>query len=104
MAEEKFNPQDKGGSNLPKGKNSKAKFSFYWIYAGLLLVFIMTYIVNWEGGTSKKTTWGDIKGMLESGDISRIVLVNKETAEIYLKAEIQGNKGEGAGKRASLYL
>jgi ATP-dependent metalloprotease FtsH len=87
MAEEKFNPQDKGGSNLPKGKNNKAKFSFYWIYAGLLLVFIMTYIVNWEGGAAKKTTWGDIKGMLENGDINRIVLVNKETAEIYLKPE-----------------
>jgi hypothetical protein len=87
MAEENFNSQEKGGSNLPKGKNNRAKFSFYWIYAGLLLVFIMTYIVNWQGGTAKKTNWGDIKEMLENGDVSRIVLVNKETAEIYLKPE-----------------
>lgn len=87
MAEENSNSKEKGGNNLPKGKNNRAKFSFYWIYAGLLLVFIMTYIVNWEGGTAKKTNWGDIKEMLTNGDIARIVLVNKETAEIYLKPE-----------------
>lgn len=87
MAEENFNSQEKGGSNLPKGKNSKPKISFYWIYAGLLLVFIMTYVVNWQGGTAKKATEGDVKEMLENGDISRIVLINKEIAEIYLKPE-----------------
>lgn len=87
MAEENFNSQDKGGSNLPKGKNTRAKFSFYWIYAGLLLVFMLTYIVNWEGGAAKKTTWGEMKEMLENGDISRILLVNKESAEIFLKPE-----------------
>jgi ATP-dependent metalloprotease FtsH len=87
MAEENFNQQDKGGNVSPKGKNNRAKFSFYWIYAGLFLVFILTYFVNWEGGTAKKASWGEIKEMLSNGDLDRIVLVNKETAEFYLKPE-----------------
>ena len=84
MAEEQFNQQNKGDNNPVKGKSPRAKFSFYWIYAILLVVFFLTYFINWEGPV-EKTTWGDIKEMLANGDVDRIVLVNKETAEIYLK-------------------
>ncbi len=87
MSEEKLNQQDKGGNASPKGKNNKAKFSFYWIYAGLLFVFILTYLVNWEGGTAKKITEGEVREMLANGDIERVVLVNKESAEFFLKPE-----------------
>ncbi len=87
MAEENFNQQDKSGSNLPKGKINKPKFSFYWIYAALLVVFLATYFFNWEGGTTKKITEGEVREMLANGDISRIVLVNKEVAEFYLKPD-----------------
>jgi cell division protease FtsH len=87
MAEENFNQQDKEGNTSPKGKNNKAKFSFYWIYAGLLFIFILTYLVNWETGAAKKVSWGEVKVMLDSGDIQRILLVNKETAEFFLKEE-----------------
>jgi cell division protease FtsH len=87
MAEENFNQQDKGGSPSPKGKSTKPRFSFYWIYAALLFVIILTYLVNMEGGTAKKITEGEVREMLANGDISRIVLVNKEIAEFYLKPE-----------------
>jgi cell division protease FtsH len=87
MAEENNNKQETGGNPAPKGKNNKAKFNFYWIYAGLLFVFILTYLVNWEGGTAKKASWGEAKEMLSNGDIERILLVNKETAEFFLKPE-----------------
>jgi ATP-dependent metalloprotease FtsH len=86
MAED-FNQQDKGGNISPKGKNIKSKFSIYWVWAGLLLVLIMTYLVNWDTGAAKKITPGDIKQMLADGDINRIVVVNKEIAEFYLKPE-----------------
>ncbi len=86
MAEEKFNQQNKGDKNPVSGKGPRPKFSFYWIYAILLGVFFLTYFINWEGPVAK-TTWGDIKEMLANGDVDRIMLVNKETAEIYLKGE-----------------
>ena len=70
---------------LPNGKKgSKPKFNFYWIYGLLLLVFIgIQFLYN--GGETKKTNWGDLKTMLKNGDVQRIVLVNKEFAEIYIK-------------------
>jgi cell division protease FtsH len=87
MSEENFNQQDKGGNISPKGKKNNAKFNIYWIWAGLLLVLIMTYLVNWDTGTAKKVSWGEVKDMLAAGDLEKIVLVNKETAEFFLKPE-----------------
>jgi ATP-dependent metalloprotease FtsH len=84
MAEDQFNQQNNNDNSPVKGKGPRARFSFYWVYAILLVVFFLTYFINWEGPV-KKASWGEIKDMLASGDISRIVLVNKETAEIYLK-------------------
>ncbi len=71
-----------GGSNKPK-------FNFYWIYGILLLVFIGLQFM-YSGGNSKKTNWGELKQMLKDGDVQRIVLVNKEFAEIYIKPEKLG--------------
>ncbi len=72
----------------PEGnKNKKPKFNFYWIYGILLLVFIgMQFFFS--DTTTKKTDWGALQTMLKDGDIEKIVLVNKEFAEIYLKPEV----------------
>lgn len=86
MAEEQSNQKEKSGPGLPKAKNSKPRFSFYWIYAIMLGAFALTYLLNREG-TVQKTTWGELKDMLANGDIQRLVLVNKETAEIFLKGD-----------------
>ncbi len=75
------------GSN--KGGTPKPKFNFYWIYGILLLVFIGLQFM-YSGETSKKTNWGELKQMLKNGDVKRIVLVNKEFAEIYIKPELLG--------------
>ncbi|MFO7613516.1 MAG: ATP-dependent zinc metalloprotease FtsH [Bacteroidales bacterium] len=69
-----------------KNTNPRSKFNFYWIYAILLIVFLLTYFINWSGEV-KKTTWGEVKEMLASGDVYRLVLVNKETAEIYIRED-----------------
>jgi cell division protease FtsH len=87
MSEENNNKQETGGNPSTKGKGNRPRFNFYWVYGGLLLVFALTYLVNWEGGTAKKASWGEVKEMLGNGDIAKIVLVNKETAEFYLKPE-----------------
>lgn len=72
---------------LPNGKNSsKPKFNFYWIYGLLLIVFIAIQFL-YSDSTIKKTNWGELQTMLKDGDIQRIVLVNKEFAEIYIKPD-----------------
>jgi ATP-dependent metalloprotease FtsH len=87
MADEnQIDNQDKTGSSTPKGKNPKGKFNFYWIYGVLAVIFIGSLVVNWQGN-SKKASWGDIKDMLSRGDVEKIILVNKEKAEIYIKTD-----------------
>ncbi len=70
-----------GGTN-----NKKPKFNFYWIYGLLLLIFIGMQFFYSDTET-KKTDWGALQTMLKDGDVKKIVLVNKEFAEIYIKPE-----------------
>jgi len=85
MAEKK---QNTPSNNKPGIK--KPKFSFYWIYGILFVVFVGLQFMNLGGGTSK-TDWRNLKIMLESQDVERIVLVNKEQAEIYIKKDRLSN-------------
>lgn len=87
MAEQKRPLGQKGkqeGPSDPKGGKPKNKFNFYWIYGILIAIFLIIQFFNWGGG-AQKATWGEIKTMLADGDVSRIVLVNGEKAEIYIK-------------------
>jgi len=79
---ESNNPFNKLTGNDPK----KPKFNFYWIYGILAVIFIGIQFLNW-GGTAEKTDWRALKDMLNEGDVEKIILVNKETAEIYIKPD-----------------
>jgi cell division protease FtsH len=89
MTEKKKNNKNKTplfpGTSGDK-KTPKSKFNFYWIYGLLLVVFIGAQFL-YSDGTTKKTDWGELKTMLQDGDINKIVLVNKEFAEIYIKPD-----------------
>ncbi|MCF8228198.1 MAG: ATP-dependent zinc metalloprotease FtsH [Bacteroidales bacterium] len=85
MAEEK-NTNTNNSQDSPKGNKPKGKFNFYWIY-GLLAVIIIGLQFMDLGGDATKTTWGEVKEMLADGDVKRLVLINKEKAEIYIKRD-----------------
>jgi ATP-dependent metalloprotease FtsH len=72
--------------NTPKGKFPKVKFNFYWVYGILALFFIGLQIMNW-GGSTKEIGWGELKPMLENQEIEKLLLVNKEQAEVYIKKD-----------------
>jgi len=78
--------QNKQNAPSPRTGKPRNKFNFYWIYGILILSFLAIQFFNWGGGI-EKITWGDFKSMLEKGDIERIVLINKERAEIYIKRD-----------------
>ena len=86
MADNQQNNQQKEGPGGQKGRPPKGRFNFYWIYAILLGVFAVTYFINWEG-ESKTADWGQVKQMLSNGDVEKLVLVNKEIAEIHIKPD-----------------
>jgi AFG3 family protein len=75
------------GSGSGKGQNPKPKFSVYWIYAIIGLAIIGTYLLN-MGSKPEEISWQRFeKEMLSSYDVEKIVVVNKERAEIYIKKD-----------------
>jgi len=76
--------QGSGGPKMPK--MPKVKFNFYWIYAILGVVLFGLYLNN-IGVAPKDLGLGQLKEMLVNQDVEKILLVNKEQAEIYIKKE-----------------
>jgi cell division protease FtsH len=77
----------KSENGFGKPKNGKAKFNYLWIYALLAVLIIGLQLMNSWGDSPKAIGWGEVKSMVENQDIERLVLVNKELAEIYIKKE-----------------
>ena len=86
MAEEKQQSKNKIPTGLPKGKNIKNKFNFYWVYGIVAVIFIALTFTNW-GAALKELDWGELKEMLASQDIEKIIVVNQEEAEIFIKKD-----------------
>lgn len=114
MAEKEKDTKNKGvfPPNLTPGKKGKPKFSFYWIYAILAVVFIGIQYFNYTSPV-KDTTWSALREMLEKQDIEKIVVVNKEKAEIFIKKDkLESDttykefikKGFGSSTRSPQYI
>ena len=87
MAEKDNKKKPKNLFDFGKDKNQKKnKFNLYWIYGILIVVFLAMNFID-LGGSAKKALRGDVIEMLKSKDVERLVLVNKEKAEIYIKKE-----------------
>jgi cell division protease FtsH len=78
--------ENKSENNGFKPKPGKPKFSFYWIYAILALLIVGLQFMNWST-PAKNIGEGELKEMLLNQDIERLVLVNREFAEIYIKKD-----------------
>lgn len=85
----------------PKPRGGKSRFNFYWIYAFLAIVFLGTYFLNFNTEV-KEINWGELKQMLQGGDVEKIVLINKEYAEIYIKSDSLGKEAHKDIKSTSL--
>ena len=70
----------------PKSGNRK-KFNFYWIYAILTVVLFALYFAGKDETAREDIDMGQLNELLQRGEVSKIDLVNKEIAEIYLKED-----------------
>lgn len=65
-------------------KTPKINFNFYWVYVVIALAFIgMTIFSN--SSTVKEISPSEFRAMLTDGDVERVTVVNKETAEVFIK-------------------
>jgi AFG3 family protein len=89
MAENNANNQ---GAEKKPDKNSKPRFNTNWIFAILALSVILFNFLYGSKGVDKTTT-SEIKKMIEHRDIEKLLVVNKEEAEIYLtKSAIESGR------------
>jgi len=76
-------PDDKSG----KGGPVKPKFNVYWIYGIIGLAIIGTYFLNMGSKAEVITRQEFEREMLQSYDVEKIVIVNKEKVEVYIKED-----------------
>lgn len=72
--------------NFNPTKKVKPKFSFYWIYAILALIFIGFQFFYYSNPV-KEINWNKLEGLLLKQDVEKIVIINKEKAEVFIKKE-----------------
>jgi cell division protease FtsH len=85
----------KNQTNLPpksddksgKGNTPRPKFNVYWIYGIIGLAIIGTYFLNLGSGVEEITRQRFEKEMLQSYDVQKIIIVNKERVEVYIKPD-----------------
>lgn len=77
----------------PKGNGGGGKkFSLYWIYAGVILLFIAMTVFNGINNSSEKTNFNDFAEMLRDGDVKQVMIVNENQIKVYLKADAIAEK------------
>ncbi len=71
-------------NNIPRpGGIKKPKFNIFWGY-GLIAIILIVWSLMGTGAAPVTSSWNVVKEMLQQGEIQKIVVINKETAEVYL--------------------
>ena len=70
--------------NLPKGKK---KFNIYWVYLILTVILFVFYFSGKDEKTQKEIEKGQLIELLETNQVTKIELINKEKAEIYVTGD-----------------
>jgi len=108
MAKQNIDPKKSIPNNPKQPLNKKKGFNFYWIYGGIAIIFIALQFLNVSSNIEEITWFKFEKDMLKNHHVQKIVVVNKEFAEIYIKKESLSNsifekvrtKGYGDGENS----
>tara|TARA_R110002073_G_scaffold53840_4_gene138885 strand:+ start:88918 stop:90885 length:1968 start_codon:yes stop_codon:yes gene_type:complete len=73
-----------------KNNNEKApkfKFNMYWVYGAIFVAFIAISFLNDSSLSTKKISTNKFFKVLESNDVEKVLIINKNIAEVYIKNE-----------------
>ena len=73
--------------NNPNPQKGKKKFNFYWIYVILTVILLSLYFSGKDETQKEEIEMGQLIEMLQDGRVTKIELVNKENAEIYVNGD-----------------
>ena len=80
-------------------KNVKPRFNTNWIFA-ILAISIILFEIIFSGKSAQKATTRMIRDMIDHHDIEKIVVVNREQAEIYLtNIALESGRYPGSDKK-----
>ena len=85
------NKENKNKRNKSIEPNFKPKFNFYWLYGALFVLFIVFQYFNSGNLAQKEISQNKFETILESNDISKIIIVNRKVAQIFIKKEAQSD-------------
>ncbi len=78
--------------------NNKPKFNMTYFYV-LIIVALLGINIFTSGNKAVETTWHEVKTtMIKNNDIERIIVVNREEANVYLKKDSYEKYKEKLGK------
>jgi len=93
---------DKKNTPTPQ---KKPKFNPYWIYGGLLVIFILIQIFGSGIGDPSKTTPSQFFDYVQDGDVSKVVIIkNTRVAQVYLTDEAEKKPIHEKGKPNSFNI
>jgi len=84
------NGNNGGKINRPTGAN-KPKFNGYWIYIAMAIFFIGITFFN-SAEQPKEVDWNQFSKMIARQEVTRMIVVNNEKVEIYVKVDSSQNK------------
>ena len=83
---------EENNNNLtPDDKNKQkkpVKINSYWIYGAVIMMLILGQLLLFPSGTNSKISYDELKTYVEAGDVSKMVVINSDVAEIYLKKDL----------------
>ncbi len=87
MSEDKKYNKDPKNTTGNNSNKPKPKFNVYWIYGLIAVVFIGLQLLSFAPKPTEITMQEFERDMLKTGDVAKIVVVNKERANIYIKKD-----------------
>ncbi len=68
--------------------NKKPKFSAYWIYAVIIIGFLVLNFMGGSGiGSAPNTSPSEFQDFLSNGEVEKIVIINRRKAKVFLTGE-----------------
>ena len=77
--------------HLQKRPKNSFKFNIIWVYAAIAIIFFGLQMLNFDA--TKQTSWQEFnRDMLQQKKVEKVVIVNKEVAQIFIKKEYIGEE------------
>ena len=85
--QQKQDEKKKSFGNMPKSKPPRFNFNFYWVYAILMLGIIFIYYFSDYSNQPRNVNPSRFYSWVKSGDIEKVVVVNKEVVNVYIRGK-----------------